>query len=51
VVAFTHLLQYGIEDATMEAVKSWKFEPGMKDGHAVTVRIPMFIEFKPQSRN
>ncbi len=50
VLGFTHLLQYGIEDATIEAVKSWKFQPAMKDGHPATVRIPMFIEFKSQNR-
>jgi hypothetical protein len=46
VVGFTHLLQYGLEEATIEAVKKWKFEPALKDGKAVAVRIPMFIDYK-----
>jgi hypothetical protein len=47
VVAFTHLLQYGVEEATIEAVKGWKFEPAMKDGKAVAIRIPMSIDLRP----
>lgn len=46
VVAFTHLLQYGLEETTIEAVKNWKFEPAMKDGKPVPVRIAMTIEYK-----
>jgi len=46
VVAFTHLLQYGVEEATIEAVKGWKFEPAMKDGKAVAIRIPMSIDLR-----
>jgi hypothetical protein len=46
VVSFTHLLQYGLEEATIEAVKKWKFEPALKDGKAVAIRIPMFIDYK-----
>lgn len=46
VVGFTHLLQYGIEEATIEAVKNWKFEPAMKDGAPVAIRIALSIDFK-----
>jgi hypothetical protein len=46
VVAFTHLLQYGLEETTMDAVKQWKFEPAMKDGKPVPVRIAMDIHYK-----
>jgi hypothetical protein len=50
VVAFTHLLQYGLEEATIAAVKTWKFQPAMKDGKPVALRIPMSIDFKPPSQ-
>lgn len=46
VVGFTHLLQYGLEETTLEAVKSWKFEPATKDGKPVAIRIPMWIDYK-----
>jgi hypothetical protein len=45
VVGFTHPLQFGLEEATIEAVKTWKFAPAMKDGKPVALRIPMTIEF------
>jgi hypothetical protein len=46
VMGFTHLLQYGLEETTMEAVKAWKFQPAMKDGKRVAVRMAMEIEYK-----
>jgi hypothetical protein len=46
VMGFTHLLQYGLEETTMEAVRSWKFQPAMKDGKPVAVRMAMEIEYK-----
>lgn len=46
VMGFTHLLQYGLEETTMEAVKAWKFQPAMKDGKPVAVRMAMEIEYK-----
>jgi hypothetical protein len=46
VTGFTNLLQYGLEETTIEAVKGWKFQPAMKDGKAVGIRIPMYIDFK-----
>jgi len=46
VVGFTHLLQYGLEEATIEVVKSWKFEPATKDGKPVAIRIPVSIDYK-----
>ena len=44
--AFTRVLQYGLEEATMEAVKKWKFEPGILDGKPVPLRIAMNIDYK-----
>lgn len=46
VVGFTRLLQFELEEATMEAAREWKFEPGMQEGRRVAVRIPMFIGYK-----
>jgi hypothetical protein len=46
IVAFTHLLQYGVEEATIAAVRGWRFEPAMKDGKAVAIRIPMSITLR-----
>ncbi|MBZ5545737.1 MAG: energy transducer TonB [Acidobacteriia bacterium] len=46
VMGFTHILQYGLEETTMEAVKTWKFEPAMKDGKPVPVRMALEIEYK-----
>jgi protein TonB len=46
VVSFTHLLQYGLEETTIEAVKGWKFEPATQDGKPVAVRIAMSIDYK-----
>jgi hypothetical protein len=46
VVAFTHILQYGLEEKTIEAVKNWKFKPAMKDGKPIAVRMAMEVEYK-----
>jgi protein TonB len=46
VIGFTHLLQYGLEETTMEAVKSWRFEPATKDGKPVAIRIPVSVDYK-----
>jgi len=50
VVGFTQLLQYGLEETTIEAVKGWKFEPATLDGKPVAVRIPMSIDYKLPDR-
>jgi hypothetical protein len=50
VIGFTHLLQYGLEETTIAAVKGWKFEPAMKDGKPVAIRIPMWIDYKPAEK-
>jgi hypothetical protein len=46
VLAFTRLLQYGLEETTIEAVKQWKFQPAVKDGKPIPVRIAMDIDYK-----
>ncbi len=45
VVGFTKLLQYGLEDATIEAVKKWKFEPAILDGKPVPVHMAWSVEY------
>jgi protein TonB len=50
VASFTHLLQYGLEEATIEAVKGWKFEPATQDGKPVAVRMAMSIDYKAPSK-
>jgi hypothetical protein len=50
VVGFTHLLQYGLEETTIEAVKGWKFEPASQDGKPVAVRMAMSIDYKLPSK-
>ncbi len=50
VVGFTHLLQYGLEEATIEAVKGWTFTPASQDGKPVAVRMAMSIDFKAEKR-
>lgn len=50
VVGFTHLLQYGLEETTIEAVKGWKFEPASQDGKPVAVRMAMSIDYKMPSK-
>jgi hypothetical protein len=45
-VGFTHILQYGLEETTIDAVKGWKFEPATQDGKPVGVRMAMSINYK-----
>ena len=38
-------LGMGLDERAMEAVKNWKFEPAMKDGHPVRVEIAVEVDF------
>jgi periplasmic protein TonB len=38
-------LGLGLDEKAIEAVKSWKFEPGLKDGKAVTVAVNIEVTF------
>lgn len=49
VVGFTRLLQYGLEETTIEAVKNWKFEPATKDGKPVAMRVLMHLNYAVQN--
>ena len=38
-------LGMGLDEKAIEAVKTWKFEPAMKDGHPVRVAIAVEVDF------
>ena len=38
-------LGMGLDEKAIEAVKTWKFEPAMKDGHPVAVAINVEVDF------
>lgn len=38
-------LGMGLDEKAIEAVKNWKFEPGMKDGHPVPTIIAVEVDF------
>ena len=41
---------FGLDQAAMEAANKWFFQPGMKDGIAVPVRVTLTMEFRLASR-
>jgi TonB family protein len=38
-------LGMGLDEKAIEAVKNWKFEPAMKDGHPVRVEVAVEVDF------
>ena len=38
--------EYGLDQAAIDAARQWKFEPGLKDGKAVAVRITIELTFR-----
>lgn len=38
-------LGMGLDEKAIESVRNWKFEPGQKDGHAVSVEIAVEVDF------
>jgi TonB family protein len=36
----------GLDEKAIEAVKKWKFEPGVKDGHLVAVAVSVEVNFR-----
>jgi periplasmic protein TonB len=38
-------LGMGLDEKAIESVRTWKFEPGQKDGHAVAVAINIEVDF------
>jgi TonB family protein len=44
-------LGMGLDEKAIEAVKMWKFEPAMKDGHPVRVEITVDVSFHLDQKN
>lgn len=47
----THLrimrsLGMGLDEKALEAVRTWRFEPGMKEGRAVPVLMEVEVDFR-----
>ncbi|HEY6308662.1 MAG TPA: energy transducer TonB [Candidatus Angelobacter sp.] len=39
-------LGMGLDEKALEAVRTWRFEPGRKDGHPVAVQIEVEVDFR-----
>jgi protein TonB len=45
-VRIARSLGMGLDEKAIQAVKQWKFEPAMKDGHAVAVQMNVEVSFR-----
>lgn len=45
-IRVVHGLGFGLDAKAIDAVKQWRFEPAMKDGHPVNVQISVEVGFK-----
>jgi TonB family protein len=45
-VRITRSLGEGLDDNAVEAVQTWRFQPGLKDGRPVSVKINVEVEFR-----
>ena len=45
-VQVRHSLGMGLDEKAMEAVQQWRFKPGMKEGHPVTVKALVTVNFR-----
>jgi TonB family protein len=39
-------LGLGLDEAAMEAIEQWSFQPGLKDGEPVSVRATVEVKFR-----
>jgi hypothetical protein len=44
-VCVVNALGHGLDEKSIEAIKHWKFEPGLKDGRTVPIRLPIETTF------
>lgn len=45
-VCVVNALGHGLDEKAIEAVKRWKFQPAMKDGRPVPVRLSVEVDFR-----
>jgi periplasmic protein TonB len=45
-VRVSRALGMGLDEKAIQAVRQWKFEPAMKDGHAVAVQMNVEVSFR-----
>jgi protein TonB len=45
-IRISQSLGMGLDEKAIEAAKKYRFEPGMKDGHAVAVEIALEVDFR-----
>lgn len=44
-IEVVHSLGMGLDEKAMEAVRIWRFQPGMKDGHPVPTQVTVDVDF------
>ncbi len=45
-VEVVHSLGMGLDEKAVEAVRTWRFEPGMKEGHPVPTQVTVDVDFR-----
>ena len=45
-IRVTRSLGMGLDEKAIEAVRNWRFKPGMKGGQAVNVRATIEVNFR-----
>jgi periplasmic protein TonB len=44
-IEVVHSLGMGLDEKAVEAVRIWRFEPGMKDGHPIPTQVTVDVDF------